>query len=293
MNKSSPGIATPDTEANNQTEKVFKKNKLIGFRSNTPWKKILAIIFYICIVLFYLLYFFSGKYDHTLFDILATKIGALLFAFIFLFPYCWASDIFSLKSKYKKATAGKIWRFFSIPCIVVLLMLFCIGVLESNKSEEYQAALQESREQATIADVDSTTEKTKTKSTTKPTTTTITQPSTTTKPTTTKPTTTTTTTTKQKEDVDSTKQITLMMMNEDIAKALSNSPSTVEFETMSWTFEKEGNTYTTGSIFECLNAFGVPEKHILIVVSEEYNNGKSVKAKRVYLDGIEVPAKNN
>ncbi len=105
--------------------------------------------------------------------------------------------------------------------------------------------------------------------------------------------TTTTNTTENLFTVDENKQIVLMMMNEDIAKELSNYPSTVEFETMNWTFERDKDIYTTGSTFECMNAYGVTEKHILIVVSEAYNEGKSVKPIHVYLDGNEVPTKQN
>lgn len=261
-----------------------KKNKLVGFRSNTLWKKVLAVMFYIGVAITFFAYFSSGEYDHTTFDVFVTKISAVLIALVFLFPYFWASDVFNWKTKYKKATNGKIWRFINIPCVVVIALLLCIGTLESNKSEEYQAALEANREQTTVADVESTTEKKKKETTTEKQTSTTTKTTTTTKP---------TTTVKQKEKVDSTKQITLMMMNEDIAKDLANYPATVEFKSLYWTFEKEGNTYTTGSTFECLNAFGVLEEHILIVVSEEYNNGNSVKAKKVYLDGVEISSKSN
>lgn len=92
--------------------------------------------------------------------------------------------------------------------------------------------------------------------------------------------------------VDNNEEIILMMMAEDIAMDISNYPSTTKILTDSWTFEQKDLKYTTCCKFECSNAYGINETHVLAIVSEATSDGSKINPIDVAVDGAAIKTYN-
>lgn len=262
---------------NNDTDclsgNISKKSKLFGFRSNKLWKKCLAVIYFVFMLIVLIgIIFVKDELDVTAMDKVLSKISYICLFLSLLLPYLWLSDIFSLKTKAAKNKRG---ISFMIAAVLFIVPLIGVGCADSAKSDEYQAAYsQKQQEEKTTESVSTTQAESETEKATETTTEIETEP--------------TTADSLHDNIVDDNEEIFLMMMSEDIAKALSNYPSSVKIKTNSWTFEQNDLKYTTCCTFNCSNAYGVNETHILVVISEANADGTKINPIEVCVDGETV-----
>jgi len=123
-------------------EKHQSKGKLLGFRSNKVWKKIISIAYLVICGLVAFAVIFEGKYENiTVYDFVIDKIFSFLMLILMVSPYIFLSEtkfrnILPLFKKHRvfQSTVGMI--------IVVILILISIGITNSLHSEEYLADMQ-------------------------------------------------------------------------------------------------------------------------------------------------------
>lgn len=116
-----------------------KIGKLLGFRSNKLWKKIVSIV-YLCFCLILFLYTITSARQGkiTTYDFLVDKIFQFVLCISFLSPYVFLSNT-KFRNKlplFKKHTVGASIGGLSI---VLFLLLISIGIINSLHSAEYQA----------------------------------------------------------------------------------------------------------------------------------------------------------
>lgn len=119
-------------------KKPKAKGKLLGFRSNKVWKKILSIL-YMVLCLIMLLSCLSGRQGKiTMYDYCIEKLFQLVLSVGFLTPYIFLSDTkfrkkLPLFKRYKTgSSAGGM-------AIVLFVLMITIGIINSQHSAEYQA----------------------------------------------------------------------------------------------------------------------------------------------------------
>lgn len=116
----------------------YKNRKLLGFRSNKVWKKILSVLYMIfCLIMF--LACFSGRQGKiTTYDFFIEKLFEFVLLLCFITPYIFLSNTklrqkLPLFKKYKAgASAGGL-------AIVIFVLVITIGIVNSQHSAEYQA----------------------------------------------------------------------------------------------------------------------------------------------------------
>lgn len=278
-----------------------EKSKLFGFRSGKIWKKILAVMYFIGAILLLIAVFTTNDdCDFTAKDKILTKISYFFVFIAYVLPYIWLSDLLPLKVKLMKNKKKGLVVLIAV--LLAVIPLFVSGVSNEFKSEDYQTAYAQKQEEERIKAEEIQKQKELEKSSVEAekakTTEYVTEQKSIVENTTTKEkptkkkkqTTTEKTTVDALRDnmVDANEETMLIMMCEDIGKRLSNYPATVKFDTMSWTFEQNGLKYTTCSTFECQNAYGVKETHILVVIAEADSDGSKINPTEVCVDGKTV-----
>ncbi len=119
-------------------KKPKAKGKLLGFRSNKVWKKILSILYMVfCLIM--LLSCLSGRQGKiTMYDYCIKKLFQLVLSVGFITPYIFLSDTkfrqkLPLFKRYKTgASAGGM-------AIVLFVLMITIGIINPQHSAEYQA----------------------------------------------------------------------------------------------------------------------------------------------------------
>lgn len=89
-------------------------------------------------------------------------------------------------------------------------------------------------------------------------------------------------------DVSDEAEIVLMQIAEDVAKQITQNPSTVDFKDWYWGFAREGTTYAVQGTFECSNLLGVTEEHDIQVWCEASSDYSKIQPYAVYLDGKQI-----
>lgn len=130
----------------NQQPPEKKSSKLLGFRSNTTWKKVLSVLYLAGIILFFIIGVFSDNpLDVTAKDKFLSKVEECFLFLAGLLPYIWLSDFIHFKlrliEKGKKIT---------VIVIAVLIAIFNIVIgasFDQFKSEAYKTAFSQQEEE--------------------------------------------------------------------------------------------------------------------------------------------------
>ncbi len=90
------------------------------------------------------------------------------------------------------------------------------------------------------------------------------------------------------KEVSSDAEMTLMYIAEDTAKQIVNYPSTVDFHTFDWKFTRDEFEYAVQGSFDCSNAFGVKETHLLTIYCRANENYTKMNPYKIVLDGVTI-----
>lgn len=94
-------------------------------------------------------------------------------------------------------------------------------------------------------------------------------------------------------EVESDKETLLMIIAEDMARQVAQNPTTVDFKTMYWGFERKDNQYAVQGTFDCANLFGVKEQHTILVFCESNFETQKMKPYKIVLDGVTMVDESN
>lgn len=129
-------------ETNNQPIVEKKKHKLLGFRSNKVWKKILSIIYLVFCAFIVLGVLIDGRQGQiTVYDFFIDKLYGVVILLLLLSPYIFLSntkfrDKLPLLKKHKKgASVGAM-------AIILTVILILSGVVNGLHSKEYLADME-------------------------------------------------------------------------------------------------------------------------------------------------------
>ena len=135
-------IPTDSNPADEPAPKAQKSKRLLGFRSNKTWKKLLSVLYLVfwCLMLFASL-IEAKEGQITTYDFVINKIFSALMVLMLLSPYIFLSNT-KLREKlplFKKHKAGKS---FGGMLIVLVCFFVLIGIVNSMHSEEYKADME-------------------------------------------------------------------------------------------------------------------------------------------------------
>lgn len=114
-------------------------NKLLGFRSNTLWKKIISVCYLIGCVGMFCVLMFEGKYGKiTTYDFMINKIQNVVMMIMWMSPYIFLSNT-KLYQKLPLFKEGKWIKSILGLIIVNFILLVAFGMIENSHSKEYLA----------------------------------------------------------------------------------------------------------------------------------------------------------
>lgn len=119
-------------------EKPKAKGKLLGFRSNKVWKKILSILYMVfCLIMF--LSCLSGRQGKiTTYDFWIEKLFQFVLSVSFITPYIFLSNT-KFRQKLPLFRKNKAGASVGGMAIVLFVLMITIGIINSQHSAEYQA----------------------------------------------------------------------------------------------------------------------------------------------------------